>query len=138
MHIETPSDELHDCLLQRLQYFVGRPELLNIQDPIFMRDLAIITGIGKNSFTGSKPADSMKIAVQQHLLHLQLPCRIGSNEGRVYVPYNALCQYVQQEQRSSLLSTFVHEASLRYLMVFGGVSSILAATYVIPKLLVGQ
>ena len=124
-------------MVQRLQYFAGKPELLSGPEPLPKRDLIIITGIGKNSFT-AKPADSMKTAVQQQLLQLKLPCKAGSNGGRVYVPYEALCQYVRQEQRSSTLSTFLHEASLRYLMVFGGVSGIFAATYVVPKLLVGH
>lgn len=124
-------------MVQRLQYFAGKPELLTHPSTLPKHDLVIITGIGRNSFTPA-PADSMKTAVQQQLLLLKLPCKIGSNEGRVYVPFEALFQYVRQEQRSSTLSTFLHEASLRYLMVFGGVSSIVAATYVIPKLLVGQ
>lgn len=125
------------ALQNRLQYFAGKPELLTHPSTLPKHDLVIITGIGRNSFTPA-PADSMKTAVQQQLLLLKLPCKIGSNEGRVYVPFEALFQYVRQEQRSSTLSTFLHEASLRYLMVFGGVSSIVAATYVIPKLLVGQ
>ena len=96
--------------------------------------LVVITGIGKNSFTSSI-SGSMKTAVQNQLQHMQLPCQPGSNDGRVQVPYEALNQFIQQEQRSSKLSTFLHGASLRYLMVFGGVSSVFAATYVVPKLL---
>ncbi|KAL3153853.1 hypothetical protein ABBQ32_013426 [Trebouxia sp. C0010 RCD-2024] len=125
------------ALQNRLQFFARNPELLSGPGPLPKRDLIIITGIGRNSFT-STPADSMRTAVQQQLVLLKLPCKVGTNEGRVYVSHEALFQYVRQEQRSSTLRTFLHEASLRYLMVFGGVSGIFAATYVIPKLLEGQ
>lgn len=125
-------------VVQRLQYLARHPDLLNKQDSLDPSlGLVIVTGIGKNSFPGRAGDGSMKVAVQNQLQHLQLPCEAGSNEGRVQVPYDALYQYVQQEQRSSKLSTFLHEASLRYLMVFGGVSGVLAATYVVPKLLTG-
>ena len=77
----------------------------------------------------------MKTTVQHQLRQLQITFEPGSNPGRVQIPYGALLQHVQQEQRSLTTSAFLHEASLRYLMVFGGVSGVLAATYVIPKLL---
>lgn len=120
-------------MVQRLQYLAEHPELLN-ETPSLKPSLVVITGIGRNSFTSST-RDSMKTAVQNQLQHMQLPCQAGSNEGRVQVPYEALYQFVQQEQQSSKLSTFLHGASLRYLMVFGVVSGAFAATYVVPKLL---
>ena len=119
--------------MQRLQYLAEHPELLDTRNSL-KPNLVVITGIGKNSFT-SCTLESMKTAVQNQLQHMQLPCHPGSNEGRVQIPYEALYQFIQQEQRSSKLSTFLHGASLRYLMVFGGMSGVLAATYVVPKLL---
>ena len=120
--------------MQRLQYLAEHPELINNITSTLKPSLVIITGIGKNSFTSST-LDSMKTTVQNQLQHMQLPCQAGSNEGRVQVPYEALHQFVQQEQQSSKLSTFLHGASLRYLMVFGGLSGVFAATFVVPKLL---
>lgn len=122
-------------VVQRLQYLAEHPELLK-EINSFKPSLEVITGIGRNSFSG-RDNDSMKTAVQNQLRHMQLLCQPGSNEGRVQVPYEALCQFVQQEQYSWRLDTFLHGASLRYLMVFGGVSGAFAATYVIPKLLTG-
>lgn len=99
------------------------------------RNLAIITGSGKHSHTSTTPA-GMKTVVKNLLIQLGLPCEAGTNPGRLQIPYDALYKYVQQEQHSSILSTFLHEASLRYLILFGGVSGLCAAMYVIPKLLI--
>lgn len=122
-----------DTVMQRLQYLVGKPDLL--EDPRSKgQPLVIITGIGRNSFTGVT-AESMKAEVHNQLLQMELPCEPGSNRGRLHISFEALYQYVQQDKRSSTLSAFLHEASIRYLMVFSGVSGLLAATYVIPKVL---
>ena len=117
--------------MQRLAFLVANPGLLHFGKG---RQLVIVTGIGRNSFT---PQDigSMKAAVCDQLDHLQLPWEPGSNPGRVHIPHSALCQYVKQEQQSLNASTLLHRASIRYLMVFGGMSGVVAAMYVVPKLL---
>ena len=119
--------------MQRLQYLVARPYLLE-GDNTSEQCLEIITGSSKHS---AKVAGgiSMKTIVRSQLAKLQLACVKGSNPGRLQIPHPALYQYVQQEKHSMTRSTFLHEASIRYLIVFGGISGVLSAMYVVPKLL---
>ena len=121
------------CSMQRLQYLVARPYLLE-GDNTSEQCLEIITGSSKHS---AKVAGgiSMKTIVRSQLAKLQLACVKGSNPGRLQIPHPALYQYVQQEKHSMTRSTFLHEASIRYLIVFGGISGVLSAMYVVPKLL---
>ena len=120
-------------VVQRLQYLLSKPELVK-QGDANKRGLAIITGIGRNSYAGND-TESMKTIIKKQLQQLQLQFVVGQNDGRILIPFDALYQYVQQEQRYSALSTFMHGATLRYLMVGSGVSGLVAAMYVVPKLM---
>ncbi len=116
-------------VLQRLEYIMDKPELFQAGRqlrPTFL----IITGQGSHSHV-SVAADSMQTVVTNLLENIQLPYTVSKHlPGNVHVSHDALCKYARQKAQSSAVSTFLHEASFRYLMVFGGVS-----TYVIPKLL---
>lgn len=121
------------ALQRRLDFYVARPFLFRTGQRL-KPNLQIVTGIGRHSHA-SVEAKSMQHMVKRLLTQLKLPYEPGRTAGRVQVPHAALCQYVQQQVQSSAISTFLHEASFRYLMVFGSVSGVCAAMYVIPKLL---
>ena len=132
--VQTPA-AIDLCLFmaQRLDFYVARPYLFQTGQKS-KPDLQIVTGIGRHSHA-SVEAKSMQHMVQRLLTQLKLPYGPGRTAGRVQIPHAALCQYVQQQVQSSAISTFLHEASFRYLMVFGSVSMVCAAMYVTPKLL---
>jgi hypothetical protein len=123
-------------VLQRIEYLVDRPDLFQAAAGRQLRPtFLIITGQGSHSHV-SVAADSMQTAVTNLLENIQLPYTVSRQlPGNVHVPHDALCRYARQKAQSSAVSTFLHEASFRYLMVFGGVSGLCGATYVIPKLL---
>jgi len=121
-------------VLQRLEFLVDEPHLFQAGS-YFKPNFHIITGKGSHSHA-SVAADSMQTVVTNLLENIQLPYVSAKHApGVVQVQYDALCKFVRQEAQSSAVSTFLHEASFRYLMVFGGVSGLCGATYVIPKLL---
>lgn len=121
-------------VLQRLEYIMDRPDLLQAGRQ-FRPTFLIVTGRGTHSHV-SVAADSMQTVVTNLLRNIQLPYFISKQlPGNVHVTHDALGKYARQKGLSSAVSTFLHEASLRYLMVFGGVSGLCGATYVIPKLL---
>jgi len=57
------------------------------------------------------------------------------NEGRLVVPATQLAKYLQQEQRYTLRSRSLHSAAMQASVVLMGGCGLLAATYLIPKIL---
>ncbi|KAL0023572.1 hypothetical protein WJX77_003099 [Trebouxia sp. C0004] len=130
--LSKPAAQL--ALQHRLEYFVDEPNLFRAGRRL-KPNFLIITGQGTHSHV-SVAADSMQTVVTNALENIQLVYRFQKHRpGNVQVQYDALCKYARQEAQSSAVSTFLHEASFRYLMVFGGVSGLCGAMYVIPKLL---
>lgn len=57
------------------------------------------------------------------------------NEGRLVVSAAKLARYLQQEQRDSLKSRSLHSAAMQASVVLMGGGALLAASYLIPKIL---
>ncbi len=75
---------------------------------------------------------SCQVIVAKHLpLLLQDP----RNEGRLLVSAPKLVKYLQEEQKYSLKSRSLHSAALQASVVLMGSCALLAATYLIPKIL---
>lgn len=130
--LSKPAAQL--ALQHRLEHLTDEPDLFQAGRQL-RPTLLIITGQGSHSHA-SVAANSMQTVVTNLLENIQLPYTVPKQSpGNVHVLHDALCKYARQKAQSSAVSTFLHEASFRYLMVFGGVSGLCGATYVIPKLL---
>ena len=57
------------------------------------------------------------------------------NDGRLVVPASKLAKFLQQEQKDSLKSRSLHSAAMQASVVLMGGGALLAATYLIPKIL---
>ena len=98
-----------------------------------LRPPAIEINVGQGRHSFLRPV--LRSAVTEQLALVQLPCKPGSNAGRLLIGEDDLQQWIQQRRQSEQQTGFLHSAAWRYLSIFGGLTGLVLAISTVPRIL---
>ena len=117
--------------VQHLEWVLANWNHLQAQQ--YQRPLAIEINVGRGRHSFSHPV--LHDAITEQLALIQLPCKPGSNPGRLLIGEDDLQQWIQQRRQSEEQTSLLHSATWRYLAIFGGLTSLVLAISTVPRIL---
>ena len=118
--------------MQHLEWVAANWDLI-LQAQQDGRPLAIEINVGRGKHSLAVPV--LHGAITEQLALIQLPCRPGSNPGRLLIREDDLQQWVQQRRQSEQQTRLLHSAAWRYLSIFGGLTGLVLAVSTVPRIL---
>ena len=117
--------------MQHLEWVVANWDHLQAQQD--QRHLAIEINVGRGRHSLVRPV--LHGAITEQLALIQLPCKPGSNAGRLLICEDDLQQWIQQRRQSEQQTRLLHSAAWRYLSIFGGLTGLALAIGTVPRIL---
>ena len=97
------------------------------------RPLAIEINVGQGRHSFARQV--LHGVIKEQLALIQLPCKPGSNPGRLLIREDDLQRWIQQRRQSEQQTSFLHSAAWRYLSIFGGLTGLVVAISTVPRIL---